>query len=130
MYLTNNEISTINQYLSKNKVDFNKEIGKIIKNEKNYKKMNNSSLAERAFISPLYLTQIENGKYNISLLKFISICNSLEVYPNQLLEPFLVGCKKEEDRFFYLFQKDKNISKNIIEYIKENMKCDYKLFNN
>lgn len=130
MYFKNSEMSIINQYLSKNKNDFNKEIGKIIKNEKDYKRMNNAILAERAFISPLYLNQIENGKYNISLLKFISICNSLEVYPNQLLEPFLIGCKKEEDNFFYIFQKDKNISQNIIDYIKENIKCDYKLFSN
>lgn len=128
MYFKNDEISIINQYLANNKNQFNKEIGKIIKKEKENKELKNMVLAERSFISPLYLSQIENGKYNISLLKFISICNSLEMYPNELLEPFLVGCKKEEDKFYYLLQKDKNISNNLFEYIKNNFKCDYKLF--
>lgn len=129
MYFTNSEISSVNQYLNENKIKFNKEIGKIIKEEKEYKKISNIVLAERSYMSPLYLSQIEKGKYNISLLKFISICNSLEIYPNQLLEPFLVGCKKEEDKFFYILQKEKNITTNIIEYIKENIRCEYKLFN-
>lgn len=128
MYFKNDEISIINQYLSKNKNEFNKEIGKMIKKEKENKELKNMELAERSFISPLYLSQIENGRYNMSLIKFISICNSLEVYPNELLEPFLVGCKKEEDKFYYLLQKDKNISNNLFEYIKNNFKCDYKLF--
>lgn len=123
-----NQISLVNEYLNKNKSKFNKEIGETIKEKKREMNMTNKILSDRSNISQLYLSQIEDGKYNISLLKFITICNSLEVYPNEILEEFLLGCKENEDRFFYISKKNKNMSRNLIDYIKENIKCDYKFF--
>lgn len=124
MHYKNNEISIINKYLNDNKKSFNIEIGELIKQEKELRKIKSSILAERSAMSPLYLSQIESGKYNISLLKFLTICNALEIYPNKLLESFLIGCKKDDDELYYLSQKSKNISKNIIDYMKRN--TDYK----
>lgn len=129
MNYTSSEISQINEYLKNNKILFNKEIGEKISIQRKIKNIKISELAEKCMMSSIYLIQIEEGKYNISLSKFISICNGLELYPNELLEEFLVGCKKKEDEFYYIYQNDKNISKNIFDFMKyQNLNFSYNFF--
>ena len=75
-------------------------------------------VALRSKTSTSYISQIEKGGYGLSLIKFITICNALEVNEN-ILEKFLFAGKKNEDFLYYKLQDGKNISQNILDYMKD-----------
>ena len=114
----NSEIVKVNQYFSDQKEKFNIEVGETIRNLRVKKGISINDVALRAVSSSGYILQVENGKYGLSLSKFIAICNALEISPNEILEEFLFGGKTNEDILFDKLQENKNISKNIIEYMK------------
>ncbi len=118
MEIPNTEIIKINDYILKHKSNFTKEFGLELKKLREERKMTAEDLAERAITPVSYLRQIENGEYGVSLIKFISICNALEINPSQLISDYIIGDKTNDDLIFNEFQKNKNISKNIIEYMK------------
>lgn len=114
----NFEIMNVNEYLINHKKEFNIEIGKKIRE---YRKINNITTKEFAFrsmMSQTYIIQIENGIYGLTLSKFITICNSLGIAPSQILNDFVYVEKNNEILLFNEVQKEKNISKNIINYLK------------
>ena len=113
------EIIKVNEYFLDRKEEFNIEVGEKIRKLRTMKGFSINDIALRAVSSPAYIIQVENGKYGLSLSKFISICNSLELSPNEVLEEFLYGGKTNEDILYNKLQQGKNISKNIFDYMRE-----------
>lgn len=115
----NSEIIKVNEYFLERKEKFNIEVGEKLRKLRTKKGFSIEDIALRAVTSPTYIIQIENGKYGLSLSKFISICNSLELSPNEVLEEFLYGGKTNEDILYNKLQLGKDISKNIVDYMRE-----------
>ncbi len=113
------DIIKVNEYFSKHKKEFDKEIGQLIRK---FRMENNISIklfSERAMISESYIKQIEAGKYGMSLSKFLILCNAIEVSPYKIIDDFIFTSKENEDLFYNKLQKNKNISKNILDFMKE-----------
>lgn len=119
MYNADLETIQVNQYIQSHRNEFNKEIGVAIRN---YRMKNNIPMhivSERTMMNISYLNQIENGVNGISLIKFICICNALEAKPQDIIESFTFGGNKNEDLIYNELQKGKNLSKNVLEFIKQ-----------
>ena len=121
MYNADSETIKVNNYLESHRKEFNEEIGLALKKYRIENNISSRKLAERAMMTVSYINQIENGSNGISLAKFIIICNALEVRPEQIIENFIYGSKKNEDLFFNELQKEKNLSKNVLEFVKKKM---------
>lgn len=119
MYNTDSDTIKVNYYLQNHRKEFNKEIGLAIKKYRIENHITPRKLAERAMMTVSYINQIENGSNGISLAKFIIICNALEVKPEQIIENFIFGSKKNEDLIYNELQKEKNLAKNILEFTKK-----------
>lgn len=119
MYNKNSEIIKVNQYIIDNKEKLNYELSECIRNLRISKKINKEEMAERTMTATSYISQIENGRYGLSVFKFLLICNALEVSPNEILESFLYGNKKNEDIFYNELQQEKDLSKNVINFLKK-----------
>lgn len=115
------DIICVNKYILEHKENFIKDIGEILKNERINKKISLEEVALRTQTSTSYISQIEKGTYGLSLVKFITMCNALEIN-EKILEKFLYGSKKNEDIFYYELQNNKNLSINIINYLKDKNK--------
>jgi len=112
------DIIKMNQYIKNKKKMFNIEIGEIIKNNRIKNNISMDEFSERSTINSSYLYQIEKGINGITLNNFLIICNSLILNPNDLLEPFLYTSEISNDVLYYELQKNKNISKNILNFMK------------
>jgi len=119
MHRASTEIIKLNRYFLENKESFNKEFGETLKKARFQNGFVIEQTSERALITPRYLSNLEQGKYSISLLKFICLCNSLEITPNELLEEFLFSCKTNDDILYNQLQKNKNLSENVLHFMKE-----------
>ena len=119
MYNSNSEIIEINQYLLDNKDKLQEDIGEKIRLKREEKNLSVEEISFRSLMSNNYITQIERGKYGVSLSKFLLICNALEVTPDEILEEFISGGRTNDDILYNKLQEGKNISKNILEYMKE-----------
>ena len=112
------DILKVNQYILKHQNEFNKEIGGLIKEIRLNKKINKDEMATNIFMSPSYITKIEKGIVGIKLNRFIMICNCLKVHPKEILDSFLFNPRINEDILFNELQNGKNITTNILDYIK------------
>lgn len=112
------DILTVNTYILDHKEDFIKDIGEILKTERIKQNITLEEIALRSKSSTSYITQIEKGTYGLSLIKFITMCNALEV-DEKILQRFLYYGKKNEDKLYYQLQKGKDISQNVIDYLKD-----------
>ncbi len=112
------EITAINQYLIKHKDNFNFEIGTTIKNIRCSKNISVGIFSKMISTSNSYASQIEHGSNGLSLIKFILICNALKVKPEQFLNNFTYFDEDNEDILYKELQYGKNVSKNIINYMK------------
>ena len=110
MFNSNLETIGVNQYIFNHKKEFNIEIGSKIKELRTKKNISADQMAARTMMAPSYIMQIENGTNGVTLNKFVIICNALEIEPKEILDDFLYGSKTK---------KDKNLSKNIINYLKK-----------
>lgn len=115
------DILTVNTYILEHKEDFIKDIGEVLKEERINKNITLEEVALRTKSSTSYINQIERGTYGLSLIKFITMCNALEVN-EKILERFLYAGKRNEDMLYYELQNGKNLSKNIIDYLKDKNK--------
>lgn len=115
------DITTVNSYILNHKEDFIKDIGEVLKQERINRNITIEEVALRTKSSPSYISQIEKGSYGLSLIKFITVCNAIEANEN-ILEKFLYTGKKNEDLLYYKLQEGKNISENIINYMKDKNK--------
>lgn len=113
-----NNIITVNQYIYNHKKEFNKEIGEKLKEIRLNKKISMECMSSRCLMSSSHLKQIENGINGITLNKFIIICNALEINPQEILEEFVLISTINDNILFLNLQRNKNVSKNIIEFMK------------
>ena len=90
--------------------------------------MTAEELAERALTTVNYIRQIESGEYGVSLSKLIVICNALEINPGVLVSNFIV-CDLNDDSFYEELQDSKNLSENIIRYMKNKKVIQNNKFN-
>lgn len=112
------EIINVNQYIYNNKKKFNIEIGETIKDIRNKNSISLEEFSLKSLMDKKQLLQIESGTNGITLNKFTIICNSLNVSPDILLEKFLYTNKLKEDKLFYELQNGKNLSRNLINFLK------------
>ena len=107
------------QNVYNHKKEFNKEIGYKIKEIRVKKNISMEQIASRAIMVPPHITQLEKGINGMTLNKFVIICNALEISPQDVLECFLFGGKINEDLLYNKLQEEKNLSKNILEFMKQ-----------
>ena len=112
------DVQEINNYLLKNKTRFYQEMGDKLKEIRISQNITINKLALKTFISNTYLTQIEKGQYGLSLIKFITICNSLGINPNYILRDFIITNRTDEDILIEKLQGSKNILINIVDFMK------------
>lgn len=112
------DIIDVNHYILNNKSKFNYEIGQELRLIRKCKKISLEELSYKTMMEPSYIRQIEKGNNGITLSKFIIICNALETKPQEILEDFLYF--SFENRIYENFQKEKNLLKNIMFYMKYN----------
>ncbi len=62
------------------------KVGKNIKVLRTIREMSQEDLAKKAGVSRPNLSDIENGKINMTLTTFVSICDALDVTPSFVLE--------------------------------------------
>ena len=62
-----------------------RDLGKILRNARRKKCMSQYSLAEAANINNSYYCSIEQGTVNITMKKFLSICDGLQVRPDDMM---------------------------------------------
>ena len=111
-------ITDVNNYILKHKKELNKEIGSIIKEYRIERNISTEKLASRICVSQPYVTQVEKGDVGISLNRFIMICNGLQINPKEILDKFLFYSKSNEDLFYKELQENKNMSVNLLEFMK------------
>ena len=111
------EITKINEYIHNNKELFNREIGEKIREVRKKNKININEFSHKSLMGESQIMQIERGMNGITLNKFVIICNSLGALPNSILEEFLYTPKLNEDSLYYILQSNKNISKNLLDFI-------------
>ncbi len=119
MFNSNFETVNVNQYIFNHKKEFNIEIGSKMREIRIRKKFSTEQVATRTMMTPSYIMQIENGTNGVTLNKFVIICNALEIEPKDILDDFLFGCKTNEDILYNELQNEKNLSRNIINYLKK-----------
>jgi len=62
------------------------QIGKHIRTQRKLAKLTQEQLADRAHLSPAYLSHVEHGRKNISLMALLRIAKALEIPADRLLE--------------------------------------------
>lgn len=101
-------------------------VGNRIKNKRKEKGISQGQLAERAGVSLPYISDIENGKKNISINVLVAISESLDVTPNYLLgieEKNVDGISEELDSIFSnCSEQDKEILLKILRDAKSLIK--------
>ncbi len=112
------KITAVNQYLMKHKDNFNFEIGTAIKEIRCSKDISVGTFSRMIYTSNSYASQIEQGSNGLSLIKFILICNALKVKPDQFLNNYIYFEEDNEDILYKELQQSKNISNNMINYMK------------
>ncbi|MBR3613785.1 MAG: helix-turn-helix transcriptional regulator [Clostridia bacterium] len=112
------DVLEVNNYIVKHRREFNKEIGKMIKEWRLKKKISIEEMSCMTFMAPSYINQLERGTNGISLNKFILICNALEINLKEVLEIYIYKKQTNEDVLYSKLQEGKCISENILEYIK------------
>lgn len=113
------DVVCVNHYIVNHKKEFNKEIGKMIREWRVKRNISIDEMAAMTFMSTSYITQLENGVNGITLSKFITICNALEINLKEILEDYLYTKQSNEDILFAKLQDEKNLSENIIDFMKE-----------
>ena len=116
----NLDVICVNNYILNHKKEFNREIGKMIREWRLKRNISIDEMSAMTFMSTSYITQLENGVNGITLSKFIIICNALEIELKEILEMYLYTKKlSNEDILFLKLQEGKDISENILEFMKE-----------
>lgn len=112
------EILKINTYINNHKNEFNKEIGIMIKEWRTKRNISLEEMSMMTLMSPSYINQLERGVNGISLNKFIIICNALKINLKEVLDEYMFTDIGNEDYLYKELQEGKNISENVIEFMK------------
>lgn len=113
------DILKVNNYIATHRNEFNKEIGNMIKEWRIKRNLSIEEMSCLTLMGPSYINQLEKGTNGISLNKFILICNALEINLKEALEMYLYTKENNEDVLYRELQNGKNISKNIVEFMKK-----------
>ena len=106
----------IKDYIYNHKDEVLKNIGKVLRKEREEKGISRKKLADRIDLSENYIGYIEQGKYNISWLKFLLITNELAVNPNYIIRSAVeMGTSENEELNTF---NEKDITKEILMYLK------------
>lgn len=103
-----------------------KQIGQNIKNRRKELKLTQAQLAEKAQISVVHVSHIENGTVAMSIDSLLSICRALDATPNDILlgeylYPNITGMLFDEPSN-HLSYDDKILLQQIYWYMKERRK--------
>jgi transcriptional regulator with XRE-family HTH domain len=60
--------------------------GRNVQKERLYQKISQETLAEKAELDRTYISSMERGKRNVSLLNIVKVANALSIPPSRLLE--------------------------------------------
>lgn len=112
------DVIEVNQYILNHKKEFNIEFGKKLKEIRIKQGITLEKMSTLTLMAPTYIGQLENGSNGLSLNKFIIICNALKINVQDVLKDFLFVKDASEDILFEELQGGKNISENIIEFVK------------
>ena len=119
MEIANMEVLKVNSYIITHRQEFNKEIGNMIKEWRIKKKLSVEEMGAMTMMAPSYINQLEKGTNGVSLNKFILICNALEIDLKEVLQMYLYIKETNEDILYRNLQTGKNISQNILDFMKD-----------
>lgn len=114
--MNDNYNNKVKDYIYNHKDEILKNIGNVLRKEREEKGISRKTLADRIDLSENYIGYIEQGKYNISFLKFLLITNELEINPNYVIRSTVEYITCEKIDFFETNEKD--IAKEILMYLK------------
>lgn len=98
-----------------------KEMGARVREARRNLKLSQVDLAEKAQLHPTYISQIENGKANLSIDVFIRLTEALQVSADWLLRSNVPSVNKLETNEIVSLLNDCTVSekKAILKMIKE-----------
>lgn len=76
-------------------VSISKHLGEIFREERLKKRLSQCSLSEAANMNSSYYCLIENGEVNLTLKKYLSICQGLEIEPDEIMRNLLDSMESE-----------------------------------
>ena len=83
-------MNNTDKYFSK-KTDFNKQLGILIKNQRENLNLTQELFSEKLGISLKYISRVENGYSGIKPQTLINAMNLLEISPNMIYEKFITN---------------------------------------
>ena len=95
-----------------------KNIGECLRKEREEKGISRKVLADKINISENYIGYIEQGKYSISLLKFLLYINELDINPNYIIRKSIDMICRENISVKNDLYEEKDIVKEVFMYLK------------
>ncbi len=81
-----NQSEDNNRYRSeKQACDISRNLGKLLKKERRKRSISQCSLSDMANVNNSYYCSVEQGIVNMSVVKLLSICESLAVEPSKII---------------------------------------------
>lgn len=111
-----NKKTNISEKLMDEKAIVLKCMGIQISKMRKKKKLTIENIADETLLSESYIRAIEKGTYACSIINFLKICLALKVNPNIFFEEYTI--QSSEEIYNYLQGEDKDIGKNIIQFLK------------
>lgn len=73
-----------------------KHLGEIFREARIERHLSQCALAEAANMNSSYYCLVENGEVNLTLKKFLSICQGLEIRPDEVMRKLIdsIGCER------------------------------------
>ena len=102
-----------------NKIVMIKNIGKVLKEERIKKGITRKQLSDNINISENYIGYIEQGKYEISILKFILITNEIGLNPNFVINKAIEMGNRRAKNYKKREFEEKDITKEILMFLKQ-----------
>jgi transcriptional regulator with XRE-family HTH domain len=75
-----------------------KHLGEIFREARLKRRLSQCSLSEAANMNSSYYCLIENGEVNLTLKKYLSICQGLRIEPDEIMRDLLDSMESEETR--------------------------------
>ena len=99
-----------------------RKIGEIVRAERKRRGWTQEVLAERISVSPQYVSQIENGRANISLEKVVELATAFRISTDTLLGSRKGSWKEEQTRAEKILQDCTNYEYEVIIGLMESTK--------
>lgn len=79
-------------------VTVSKHLGEIFREERLKQRLSQCSLSEAANMNSSYYCLVENGEVNLTLKKYLCICQGLGIEPDEIMRNLLDSMESEIDR--------------------------------